>query len=89
MFDYGAFFTKPPTEQVIERVPVSADDIGEDYVEGSEGQIKELHLAGEIDVDKMGSNILVNKKVYYFKYENPEFPSFATSVEQRKEREEH
>jgi len=89
MFDYINFFSKPPTDQVIERVPVADTDISEDFVEGSQGEVKELHMTSESNVDKMGSNILINKKVFYFKYENAEFPSFATSIEQKDIREEH
>ena len=85
MFDFSRFFAAgSQTDQIIERTPVKESDIdGVDYVTGSVGQPKEISMAFENDVEKRNAEIHVNKKVYTFKYEDVDFPTFATSIEQQ------
>ncbi|MFW5895216.1 MAG: hypothetical protein ACOCT9_00580 [archaeon] len=88
-FDFNSFFTTPGTDLYVKRTPVKDEDIDDDeYVDGSQGQVKEIELTNESDVDKIGGKINFEKKVYIYKYEDPDNPSFSTSIEQKTYKEE-
>lgn len=91
MFDFNRFFQdrggapgvkSEYTDQVIERTPVTSSDIDSvNYVPGSEGNVKEISLVFEDNVEKRNTDINLKKKVFLFKYEEIEFPNFPTSIE--------
>ena len=81
-YDYKEFFAKAPTQQVIEQEFVKEEDIdGENYVDGSQGELKVLKMVSEDDTDKIGGKIAFQQKVFTFCYEDLENPSKSTSIE--------
>jgi hypothetical protein len=84
MFDFSRFFTPgSQTDQIIQREPVKESDIdGINYVTGSVGQPKTVSIAFENDVEKRNAKIHIDWQVYTYKYEDVDFPTFATSIEQ-------
>lgn len=87
-YDYSNFFTPAETDQLIQREPVTDSDVQDgtgNFVEGSQGNVKKMTLVLNTDVVKYEDRIEGTKRVFYYKYENPETPSFATDIEQKAE----
>lgn len=84
-YDFSSFFGITETDQLIQREPVTDTDVQDnpsDFVEGSQGNIKKLTVVLDTNVDKYDDKVEGTKHVYYYKYQNPDFPSFATDIEQ-------
>ena len=77
-----SFFEKDRTEQLIEQIFVKDGDIdGENYVEGSQGQVKILKMVDESDVDRVGGKFVYTQSQFTFSYGDEDFPTKPTNIE--------